>query len=137
MRLLLAMLAVLRFTGPALEAQNAPAAPHAIRNPAWLRAHEVLERREPGHGLRVRFEWEQVAGATSYVLAGRWSDERSWATRSMEVLVTPGTADQWQDDVVVVELLLVPGTHSWSVVAATERSLGDLANPARHTFEIR
>jgi len=55
----------------------------------------------------------------------------------MEVLVTPGNANQWQDGVVVVELLLVPGSHSWSVVAATDRSLGDLAKPARHTFEIR
>jgi len=124
-------------TNATTDNRDAPPAPRAIRNPAWLRAHEVLERREPSQGLRVRFEREQVAGATSYVLTGRWSDQRSWATRSMEVLVTPGNADQWQDGVVVVELLLVPGSHSWSVVAATDRSPGDLAKPARHTFEFR
>ena len=54
------------------------------RNPSYLRAAELLRPANDGATPRVRFEWEQVAGARRYVLRGRWTDGQSWAVRSAE-----------------------------------------------------
>ncbi len=108
-----------------------------VRNPSFLRASEQLSRREPADLRRVRFEWEQV-GAAQYVLQGQWVEPGSWATRRREVSVTAKTAGRWEDRIVVLELGLEPGAHSWSVVAVFPgKGLGDFANPTRLTFDVR
>lgn len=108
-----------------------------VRNPSFLRASEQLTRREPTDLRRVRFEWEQV-GAAQYVLQGQWVEPGSWATRRREISVTAKTAGRWEDRLVVLELGLEPGAHSWSVVAVFPgRGVGDFANPTRLTFDVR
>ena len=108
-----------------------------IRNPAFLRASEQLTRRDPADPRRVRFEWEQV-GAAEYVLQGQWVEPGSWAARRREISVTPKSAARWDSRVVVLELGLEPGAHSWSVVAVFPgKGLGDFANPTRLSFDVR
>lgn len=108
-----------------------------MRNPGFLRASEQLTRRDPADPRRVRFEWEQV-GAAEYVLQGQWLEPGSWATRRREVSVTAKTAGRWEDRLVVIELGLEPGAHSWSVVAVFPgKLLGDFANPTRLSFDVR
>jgi len=107
------------------------------RNPAFLRASELLARRDPSETRRVRFEWEQV-GAIEYVLQGQWVEPGSWATRKRELTVTTRTAVRWDDQLVALEVELEPGSHSWSIVAVFPgKGIGDFANPTRLSFEVR
>jgi hypothetical protein len=50
-----------------------------MRNPSQLRAARQLERTTADSLPRVRFEWEQVTGASAYLLSGQWTTTRSWA----------------------------------------------------------
>lgn len=142
MRTRTAVLAWCCLAGPAPLAAQARADPpaqsaSAVRNPGFLRAMEILEPRQRGGSVRVRFEWEQVPGTSEYILHGRWTEAGSWAVRASEVRVTPKSAAEWDARRVTVELPLEPGTHSWTVVALRERELGDFAHPARLTFDVR
>ena len=106
------------------------------RNPGFLRALEVL-RLSSDHAVRVRFEWEQMPGVTAYLLRGRWTEPGSWALRSGEYRVTPESGALWDGQLVSLELPLVSGSHSWSVVALRGRDQGDFTHPTRHSFEVR
>ena len=109
----------------------------ATRNPGFLRASELLARREPATQRVLRLEWEQVH-ASEYVLQGQWVEPGSWATHRREVSVTVTTATQWDGRLVTTELQLEPGTHSWMVVAVfAGKGPGDFARPTRVTFEVR
>jgi hypothetical protein len=112
--------------------------PDAERNPAFLRAAELLQRTDPGVAPRVRFEWEQIPGAHTYVLSGRWADGQSWAIRSSEYRVTARNATRWGREVVTFDVSLPPGAHSWRVVALFGNpETGDFASPAQVSFALR
>jgi hypothetical protein len=144
-RLIPALIAAALLAGaPRLAAQtrpegSVPARNHsgAVRNPGFLRASELLTRRDPSESRRVRFEWEQV-GAIEYVLQGQWVEPGSWATRKREFTVTTRTAARWDDELVALEVALEPGAHSWSIVAVFPgKGVGDFVNPTRLSFEVR
>lgn len=128
-----ALLVLACTTARAQETRAARAEPH---NPPALRASQPLgpDRAPP----RVRFEWEQVAGAQSYLLVGEWMTRQSWAKQSRRVRVTPGNARAWTSAQVSIELELPAGAHSWTLVAVSgPDDLGDFAQPARLSFEVR
>lgn len=108
------------------------------RNPSFLHAVELLRRADPGVAPRVRFEWEHVPRAQSYVLSGRWTDTRTWAVRATEYRVTARNATTWNDQRVTFDVSLPAGSHSWKVVAVFGKDeSGDFANPAQVTFSLR
>jgi hypothetical protein len=107
------------------------------RNPAYLRASELLARREPAGSRVVRLEWEQVH-ASEYVLQGQWVEPGTWASHRRELTVTPGSSSRWDDRMVMVELPMEAGAHSWLVVAVfADKGPGDFARPTRVMFEVR
>lgn len=145
-RILLAAAAAALTVASALEAQQArvkPPAPSAapaatIRNPRSLSATELLGRNDPGTPPRIRFEWDQVAKASAYLLAGRWTDGQSWAVRSQEYRVTARNATSWEVHRVTFEVSLPRGDHSWQVTALFEPDdSGDFEHPARVSFDLR
>jgi hypothetical protein len=108
-----------------------------LKNPKFLRAAELLERRAPGEAPRVRFEWEHVAGAKEYLLRGNWAAGVDWTLRAAEYRVTPATATAWSGGTVTFEISLPAGDHSWSVVAVKESQVvADFARPTRLTFKL-
>ena len=110
----------------------------AERNPSFLRAAELLRHNDPGVAPRVRFEWEQIPNAHTYVLTGRWADGHSWAVRSSEYRVTTRNATSWGRDVVTFDVSLPAGAHSWRVVAMFgSPEAGDFASPAQVSFTLR
>ena len=146
MRTLVA-LALMIFAAPSLNGQQPPAHAsqqsavvpvNAVRNPPYLRANEILGRRMPGAQPRVRFEWEHVPGATSYVLGGQWTNNQSWAVRSFEYRVTDRNATSWRANHVTFDVMLAHGSHSWKLVAIFGKGdAGDFENPAQVSFDIR
>ena len=144
-RPLLAVLAAMVAAGPVAaqthresvrDPGRAAAAGGVPRNPAFLRATQILGRREPGEAPRVRFQWERVPGATEYLLRGSWTD-KGWALRSTEYRVTSESATTWGAETVTFEVSLLAGEHSWAVVALTgDPTAGDFAAPARLSFRL-
>ena len=118
----------------------APAQQPGLRNPRELKAVELLARRRPGVPPRVRFEWDQVAGAHEYLLRGRWTTPTSWAVQTTDYRVTRKTATSWggAGQQVEFDVTLPEGHHSWVVVAlfGTE-GVGDFASPTGLSFELR
>jgi hypothetical protein len=109
-----------------------------IRNPQRLRAVQVLDQRASGALPRVRFEWDQVPGATQYVLAGQWTTPTAWTVRSREYRVTPRSATAWRGEQVWFEVALPTGAHSWRVTAIFgPNDRGDFLHPAQLSFELR
>lgn len=107
------------------------------RNPAFLRATQVLARRQPGEAPRVRFQWERVPGATEYLLKGSWAAGRGWALNSKEYRVTAASATVWGPELITYEVSLPAGDHSWTVVAlARDPATADFATPARLSFRL-
>jgi hypothetical protein len=110
----------------------------ATTNPRQLRAMQVLDRRKAGVPPRVRFEWDPVAGARSYMLTGRWTSPPSWAIRSEAHRVTAQNATAWEPRRVALEVSLPEGTHSWSVVALFgPHEHGDFDHPTPVSFDVR
>jgi len=111
-----------------------------MRNPRELKAAELLAQRRPGVPPRVRFEWDQVAGAHEYLLRGQWTTPTSWTVKSTDYHVTPTTATSWggAGQRVQFDVTLPEGHHSWTVVAlfGTSRA-GDFGSPTAVTFELR
>jgi len=108
------------------------------RNPPRLRALQLLERRVPGSSPRVRFEWDQVTGATEYLLSGQWTSGPSWAMQSREFRVTQRVATSWQPDRVSFDISLPEGSHSWRLVALFgPRDVGDFESPTPVSFDVR
>ena len=110
------------------------------KNPRQLRAMQLLDRRNVGVPLRIRFEWDAVAGARRYALTGRWTSPPSWTIQSATYSVTPRSATAWEPRRVAFDVSIAEGegTHSWSVVAlfgADEH--GDFAHPATVSFDVR
>ncbi|HEY2162674.1 MAG TPA: hypothetical protein VGH04_01730 [Gemmatimonadaceae bacterium] len=111
-----------------------------VRNPRELKAVEILAQRRPGVPPRVRFEWDQVAGAHEYLLRGHWTTPTSWSVRASDYHVTPKTATTWggAGQNVEFDVTLPEGHHSWTVVALFGTSgVGDFASPTAVTFELR
>jgi hypothetical protein len=109
----------------------------AVRNPAALRATELLARRERGVDQRVRFEWDAVPGVAEYLLKGTWIDPTTWAFRTIEFRVTSRTAQGWDETRVALEVLLPAGAHSWNVVALFgPNAIGDFARPTQVSFDL-
>jgi hypothetical protein len=107
-------------------------------NPRQLHALLLLDHRTAGALPRIRLEWDPVAGARRYAVAGRWTSPPSWAIQSEQHRVGAQNASAWEPHRVAFELSLPEGTHSWSVVAlfgADEH--GDFAHPTSVTFEVR
>jgi hypothetical protein len=110
----------------------------AATNPRQLRTMQLLDERKPGVAPRIRFEWDPVAGARRYVLAGRWTTPPSWTIHSEEHRVTPQNAAVWEAHRVAFELALPEGRHSWSVVALVgPRERGDFDHPTPVAFDVR
>jgi hypothetical protein len=110
----------------------------ATTNPRQLRAMQLLDRRKAGVPPRVRFEWDPVAGARSYVLTGRWTSPPSWTIQSAEYRVTAQNANAWESHRVAFEIWLPDGTHSWSVVALlSPHEHGDFDHPTSVSFDVR
>lgn len=108
-----------------------------VRNPRQLRAVELLTQRRPGVAPRVRFEWDQVAGAHEYLLTGRWTRPPSWTMQTGDYHVTPQTATSWGAQRVQFDVSLPDGHHSWTVVALFGAgNVGDFANPTPFSFEL-
>jgi hypothetical protein len=111
-----------------------------VRNPHELKAVELLAQRRPGTPPRVRFEWDQVAGAHEYLLRGRWTTSTTWNVQTTDYRVTPRTATTWgrAGQRVQFDVTLPEGHHSWAVVAlfGTSRA-GDFGRPTAVTFELR
>ena len=120
------------------QAVNGSRAETRERNPQRLDAVQLLEQRTSSNALRVRFEWDNVPGATQYVLMGKWTTPPSWTVRASEFRVTPQLAKQWDDEKVLFEVLLPAGNHSWQVVAVF-RSItsSDFGHPTLKSFEIK
>jgi len=118
--------------------------PHAqqpdVRNPHELKAVELLVERRGGVPPRVRFEWDQVAGAHEYLLRGHWTTPTSWAVQTTDYHVTAKTATNWggAGRHVQFDVTLPEGHHSWTVVALFGAGrVGDFATPTAVTFELR
>ena len=112
----------------------------AVRNPRQLKAVELLAERRDGVPPRVRFEWDQVAGANEYLLRGRWTTAASWTVRTTDYRVTPRTATAWggAGEHVKFDVTLPEGHHSWTVVALFGVGrVGDFASPTSVAFELR
>lgn len=108
------------------------------RNPRHLDAVQLLEQKPSNNALRVRFEWDRVPGATQYVLSGKWTSPPSWAVHTGEFHVTAASAKQWDDEKVLFDAVLPPGTHSWQVVAVFQSiTSGDFGHPTIKAFEIK
>ena len=111
-----------------------------VRNPRELKAIELLGERRSGVLPRVRFEWDQVAGAHEYLLKGRWTSPRSWSVQTTDYQVTPKTATSWggAGQRVQFDVTLPEGHHSWTVIALFGNGgVGDFANPTNVSFELR
>ncbi len=118
--------------------QTATRSTRAVRNPASLKATQLLGPRAPGVAPRIRFEWEQVAGAATYVLTGQWTGAQSWALRSTEYRVTVRNATQWEPSRVAFDVSLPEGNHSWRLVALfSPNETGDFEHPAQLSFDVR
>lgn len=110
----------------------------AIRNPSFLHATEVPAHGSRGAGHHIRFAWEQVPASISYVLAGQWTDNQSWAVRSFEYRITDRNATSWTRERVTFDVSLPEGSHSWKLVAIFgPGDEGDFENPAHMSFNIR
>ena len=120
----------------ALVSRAAPAA-KPVRNPAFLRASELLQRRDPGQAPRLLFEWERVPGAREYVLQGRWMERDTWALHTREFRVDESSATAWTAERVGFEVSLPEGAHSWTVVAVFGADgIGDFAHPTHASFDL-
>jgi hypothetical protein len=111
-----------------------------VRNPRELKAVEILAQRRPGVPPRVRFEWDQVAGAREYLLRGHWTTPTSWSVQTTDYHVTPKTATTWggAGRHVEFDVTLPEGHHSWTVVALFgSASAGDYGSPTAVSFELR
>jgi hypothetical protein len=120
----------------ALEGAQQP----VVRNPRDLKAVELLAQRRPGVPPRVRFEWDQVAGANEYLLRGHWTTPTSWSVQTTDYHVTPKTATSWggAGQQVRFDVTLPEGHHSWTVVALFgSGGVGDFGRPTAVTFELR
>jgi hypothetical protein len=107
------------------------------RNPQRPKAVMLLSPRPAGK-VNVRFQWDQVRGATQYVLTGRWTTAPSWTVHSAEYHVTPKVASKWSAEEVSFEMLLPSGSHSWEIVALFGGiETADFDRPALLSFEIR
>ena len=110
----------------------------AVHNPRTLRATQLLESRAPGIAARVRFAWDQVAGAHEYVLIGRWTVFPSWTLHARTYHVTRDNATSWNAQRVTFDIALPEGSHSWQVVALFgPKNLGDYARPTTLSFDVR
>ena len=108
------------------------------RNPRRLDVVQLLDQPSPNGSERVRFQWDQVPGATEYVLSGKWTSHPSWTIHSSEHRVTQKTASEWNAEKVLFELTLPAGNHSWELVAVFRSSTsGDFEHPTSKSFEIR
>lgn len=117
---------------------TASRATRVVRNPESLRATQLLGPRAPGVSPRIRFEWEQVTGAATYVLSGHWTGAQSWALRSTEYRVTVRNATQWEPSRVAFDVSLPEGSHSWKLVALfSPNETGDFEHPAHLSFDVR
>jgi hypothetical protein len=128
-------------TPPRAAAQDTASAAHGKvvpRNPSTLRASQLLERRPPGTLPRVRFEWDQVRGATQYLLSGQWTTPPSWTVQSREHRVTASVATSWGASHVSFDVSLPEGSHSWRLVALFgPRDIGDFEHPTTASFDVR
>ena len=124
---------------PVLEPRVAASSSRGVTaNPHQLRAVQLLDRRKAGVPPRVRFEWDPVGGARSYMLTGRWTSSPSWAIRSEAHRVTAQNATAWEPRRVALEVSLPEGTHSWSVVALFgPHEHGDFDHPTSVSFDVR
>jgi hypothetical protein len=110
----------------------------AMRNPSFLRAVELLTRSIVGVAPRIRFEWEQVPGCTTYLLVGKWTGAQSWALQSREYRVTARNASTWKSDQVTFDVSLPEGSHSWKVVSVFgPGDAGDFTAPTQLSFDVR
>ncbi|MGI8497165.1 MAG: hypothetical protein ACR2OG_06240 [Gemmatimonadaceae bacterium] len=110
----------------------------AMRNPVFLRALELLTRTTVGVAPRIRFEWEQVPGCTTYLLVGKWTGAQSWAVSSREYRVTAANASSWKSDQVTFDVSLPEGSHSWKVVSVFgPADTGDFTTPTQLSFDLR
>lgn len=135
--LLLSALLVTPWTPPDTQGAAREQGP-PMRNPAFLRASELLGRPVAGVAPRIRFEWERVPGSNGYVLAGQWTDPQSWAVRSQEYRVTARNASSWEGDKIAFDVSLPEGTHSWTIVAVFgPHDVGDFESPAHISFTLR
>jgi hypothetical protein len=118
---------------------RAPARSEIVeRNPKRLDAVQLLVQPVSNNSQRVRFEWDQVPGATQYVLSGKWTSVPSWTIHSGEYRVTQKVATSWDDEKVRFEVTLPAGNHSWEVVALFRSvSSGDFEHPTLRSFEIK
>ena len=114
------------------------ARPAVMRNPPRLSAVQLLDQQALGVAPRVRFQWDQVPGAVTYVLVGQWTTPTSWTVRSREYRVTPRSATRWKREQVWFEVSLPVGAHSWRVIAIFgPNDAGDFEHPAQLSFELR
>lgn len=143
------LLRILTLTGALCAAANSSGAQAAslragsrsdalVRNPAHFEAVQLLDQHPLANAFRVRFEWDQVSGATQYVLSGRWTTPPSWTMHSTEFRVTRGAAKEWGDERVSFDVTLPRGNHTWELVAVF-RSIdsGDFEHPTLKSFEIK
>ena len=108
------------------------------KNPRNLDAVQLLEQQTSISERRVRFEWDNVAGATEYVLSGKWTSPPSWTVHASEFRVTRKLAKEWDDEKVLFDVVLPAGTHSWQVVAVFQSiTSGDFGHPTLKAFEIK
>lgn len=118
--------------------QQSRASDIRARNPSSLTAVQLLARGWSAHEEPVRFQWTRVDGARAYVLMGRWTQPPSWTIQSRTYRVGPTNATSWTHDHVTFELLLPPGSHSWTVTALFGTQLvGDTATATTFAFDIR
>ncbi len=101
----------------------------------YLRAVELLARRQPGEAPRVRFEWPRVAGVAEYRLKGSWATGQQWTVQRVEYNVTAVNATSWSDHLVAFELSLPQGEHAWSIETSGVPPSPD-DEPARATFRL-
>ena len=119
---------------PTAASRSLVAAP-APRIP-FLRAVELLTRRQPGEAPRVRFEWPKVTGASAYRLRGTWAAGLQWTIHRVEYEVTNANATNWGDRLVAFDVSLPEGDHVWSVEAVTGDGSSPDDEPARTTFRL-
>ena len=128
-------------TPPRAATQDTASAAHGKvvpRNPSTLRASQLLQRRVPGSLPRVRFEWDQVRGATQYLLSGQWTAAPSWTVQSREYRVTANIATSWDATHASFDVSLPEGSHSWRLVALFgPRDIGDFERPTSTSFDVR